>query len=84
MNREEELLVVLAEECGELIQAAMKIIRFGYSHEAHERFQDELGDVLGVVKLLAEEEYLDEDHLMMAGERKIKKLDQYMTNKRKP
>jgi hypothetical protein len=54
----DELLVLLIEECGEVIQAATKCLRFGY-----ERFQPgygvnsevlatEIGDVFGVTDAL--------------------------------
>ena len=55
---QDELLVLLIEECGEVIQAATKCLRFGF-----ERLQpsygvnclvlaQEVGDVLGVVDAL--------------------------------
>ena len=41
----------------------------------------ELGDIMGVIKLLAEDGHIDEEKLMKAAEDKVKKLDKFMTNK---
>jgi NTP pyrophosphatase (non-canonical NTP hydrolase) len=90
LNRKEELLTVLQEECAEVTQAISKIFRFGeQSHHPKDRkkitnydhFITELGDILGVIKLLAEDGYLDEEKLMNAAEDKVKKLDKFMVNK---
>jgi NTP pyrophosphatase (non-canonical NTP hydrolase) len=90
MNRKEELLTVLQEECAEVTQAISKIFRFGEdSYHPNDRkkvknidhFITELGDILGVVKLLAEDGHLDEEKLMKAAEDKVKKLDKFMVNK---
>jgi MazG nucleotide pyrophosphohydrolase domain len=54
----DELLVCLIEECGEVIQAATKCLRFGYDREwpAYGRndhvLASEIGDVLGVIEAL--------------------------------
>jgi NTP pyrophosphatase (non-canonical NTP hydrolase) len=54
----EEILVVLIEECGEVIQAATKCLRFGWDRDHplygvnHEVLAQELGDVLGVADAL--------------------------------
>lgn len=52
----DELLVILIEECGEVIQAATKIQRFGWDTEGpdgygvnHEKLAHEIGDLLGIV-----------------------------------
>jgi NTP pyrophosphatase (non-canonical NTP hydrolase) len=63
-----ELLILLIEECGEVIQAATKCLRFGYSHE-HEGYgvndkvlSSELGDLLGVFDALPLHEDLVKRH----------------------
>lgn len=38
-------LVVLQEECAELIQAASKIQRYGINHDTYDNFVEELADV---------------------------------------
>ena len=61
---EEELLVFLIEECGEVISIASKILRFGYgSYNPYDPektsnrtlLEGELGDVLAVIKMLEDE-----------------------------
>ena len=47
----DELLVILMEECGELIQAASKAIRCAEYYD-NDRLTDEVGDVLTMIDLL--------------------------------
>ena len=82
MNREQELLVVLQEECGEVIQAVAKIHRFGKSEDNLEALEDEFADMIALMKLLMEEGYLDGLAIEEKAERKIKKLETYMKNKK--
>jgi NTP pyrophosphatase (non-canonical NTP hydrolase) len=55
----DELLVLLIEECGEVIQAATKCLRFGFTRlEPHygvnsEVLAQEAGDLLGVMDALS-------------------------------
>ena len=41
-----EALIILMEECGELIQSCSKIIRTNNSSVYRKQLQDEIGDVL--------------------------------------
>jgi NTP pyrophosphatase (non-canonical NTP hydrolase) len=82
MNREQELLIILQEECGEVVQAVAKIHRFGKSEDNLERLEDEFADMLALMKLLLEEGYLDGIAVEEKAERKIKKLETYMKNKK--
>jgi len=82
MNREQELLVILQEECGEVIQAVAKIHRFGKSEDNLEALEDEFADMIALMKLLMEEGYLDGLAIEEKAERKIKKLETYMKNKK--
>jgi NTP pyrophosphatase (non-canonical NTP hydrolase) len=91
MNRKEELLTVLQEECAEVTQAISKIFRFGEESyhpkdrnkiSNYDHFITELGDIMGVIKLLAEDGHIDEEKLMAAAEAKVKKLETYMVNKK--
>lgn len=58
MLSREEKLVLLVEECGEVIQAATKCLRFGFSRDwpgygvNHEVLAREVGDLLGIVDSL--------------------------------
>ena len=49
---EKELLVITMEECGELVQACSKILRFGKEHEHMSNLAKETGDVLCMTDLL--------------------------------
>lgn len=57
-----ERLAILAEECGETVQAAMKVIRRGYDRK-HPRkpgptnrghLEEEVGNVLNAIEMLVE------------------------------
>ena len=55
-NTEEELLIILMEECAEVIQQASKIIRFGKTPptKKEKSLAKELGDLLCMIILLEE------------------------------
>ena len=64
MNSKEYLLTCLIEECGEVIQAATKYLRFGrdstftgaYAETNEDHLSQELSDVVAVMELLEEED----------------------------
>jgi NTP pyrophosphatase (non-canonical NTP hydrolase) len=65
MNRQEYLLVKLAEECGEVQHRVAKLLQFGPSqcepgqlHSNVQRLRDEVNDVLAMVDLLEDEAVL--------------------------
>lgn len=76
-----ELLAVLAEECGEVVQAVGKCLR----HGVNERYKDgttnyhqlelELGDVLACLVLLHEHNILNDLAVSEAMEKKLLKYD---------
>ena len=80
LNREEELLVVLQEEAGEVIQEVSKIFRFGKNAESMNNLQKELGDLFAIFKILMEEGYIDPDIIMEEGDKKIERLKKSMKN----
>lgn len=51
MNRQEEILTILQEECAEVIQAISKIKRFGLENNVLS-FKKELADVCCMINLL--------------------------------
>lgn len=83
-SRKQELMTILQEEAAEVIQAVSKCFRFGETERNTKDLETEIGDFLGVLKLLVEEGYLDQtgQALMKHAEAKIKKLDKYMTFKK--
>jgi NTP pyrophosphatase (non-canonical NTP hydrolase) len=87
MNRLEELLIILSEECAEVAQAAIKCVRFGMDSEYQgmiNRYQleRELGDFMAMFKLLCEETSIREEVVMDAAEAKLIKVEKFMTNKK--
>ena len=74
MQKRDELLVILMEECGELIQECSKIIRFDADNSG---LQKEAGDVLALLLLANEKNLIDIYELMKQVEVKREKLRQY-------
>lgn len=74
----DELLVLLIEECGEVIQAATKCLRFGYDVDHGVDYGNnkmvlsrELGDLMGVADALP----LDEHNLFAMRNSKIDRAE---------
>jgi len=55
MNRNEEIMTILQEECAEVIQAVSKVRRFGMS-ENHANLVGELCDLQAMINLIYEYE----------------------------
>jgi NTP pyrophosphatase (non-canonical NTP hydrolase) len=77
ITKQDEALICLAEECGELIKECMKIIRFGDSSEAIARLEQEAGDVLCLMGWLQKNGVIDFDKVEQASIQKEKKLHIY-------
>lgn len=78
INQLQQLMAVTAEECGELTQVCMKIIR-KYNNkkeideEWHDKLVEEAGDVLCMIELLVENGYLTNRELgVRVNEKRIK------------
>lgn len=74
----DELLILLIEECGEVIQAATKCLRFGYDVDHGTGYGNnklilsrEIGDLLGVVDGLE----IDHDNLAAMRCNKLKRAE---------
>lgn len=73
----DELLVILMEECAEVIQAASKCLRFGWDREQPEYGQNdkvlagEVGDLLGIMDALP----LDGSLIEYCRKRKLTKAE---------
>jgi NTP pyrophosphatase (non-canonical NTP hydrolase) len=84
-NKTRETLIILQEECAEVIQAASKIFRFGFescyptedSPTTRECLTMELGQLLCMVALLVDQKVVDETELMNYMELKKKKLEKW-------
>lgn len=76
MNTKEEILVILAEECAEVIQAASKCIRFsGVNNDAS--LEKEIGDLLCMLDLLSYYEVIDWVNVHKQALHKAEKLKRY-------
>lgn len=52
MNKE-KILIIMMEECGELVQACSKVLRHGITDQKHcQNLHEELGDVVAMTRLL--------------------------------
>lgn len=82
----DEKLVLLIEECGEVIQAATKCLRFGYERDWPDYGRNdkvlakEIGDLLGVIDALP----LDKELIRIFREMKIAKAQRAKANIENP
>ena len=78
MNRLEELLTILNEECAEVIQSSSKIIRFGNNDEEGEHsLKVEVSQLLWMIEMVKEEFSWDERELDIYMHEKRRKLEKY-------
>ena len=82
-----EALVVLAEECAEVIQAVTKIQRFGMETvnplnniSNIESLTTECGDLSAMLLLIRRMGIIDQDPMLRAAEAKMEKLKIYSPN----
>ena len=66
-----ELLAITAEECGELTQECMKIIRFGQDND---NLTKEAGDVMCMIQLLEEKGFVKYEDIEARVRKKREKL----------
>ena len=78
MNRNEEILTILQEECAEVIQAVSKIRRFGLQDNVAE-LKQEICDVLFMIDLMKDFKIInmDLDEQLELKLRKREKLKRY-------
>jgi NTP pyrophosphatase (non-canonical NTP hydrolase) len=81
MNKVNEILDILQEECAEVIQAISKVRRFGMENvylkgagTQREQLVQELGDVTLMIELLKTHQVVTEAELQAAQLRKSQKL----------
>ena len=72
MTYDEELLVILMEECGELIQECSKLIRTGAP--TSEAFEKEVADVMCLLDLAHQNDMFSYNHTDVLQEQKLEKL----------
>ena len=83
-EQERELLLILQEECAEVIQAVSKIFRFGIDTEWNgetnrQHLEEELGDLKCMLHLTCESRFdlCNYDHIVKAQIAKETKLETY-------
>jgi NTP pyrophosphatase (non-canonical NTP hydrolase) len=75
MTEQQELLVILMEECSEVAIEASKMIRFGY--ESNQKLESEVGDLMCMIKLLQEHKLIDWNNVEACSEAKREKLKKW-------
>ena len=78
MNKKQELLIITMEECGELIQACSKLIRFEKDECPNDisNLRDEIGDLMCMIELLKRDGLVTEEQIkdrMFLKEQKLMK-----------
>lgn len=76
LDARQQLLVILMEECGELIQECSKNLRRGEIFD-RDKFKDEVGDVYTMIDLLHEWDVISWDEIEKRREVKRKKLSKW-------
>lgn len=84
---ESEILTILIEECGEVIQRATKMLRFGVNEvqpgqelSNKDRLSDEIGDLHEMLLKAHALGLTDGLRIIAASERKKAKLEKYLQN----
>ena len=77
MNKRDEALILMMEECGELTQACSKVIRTDGAEKYVTNLQEEVGDVLCMIEILHTAGLLDEDKLLERMKKKKRKLKKW-------
>lgn len=82
----DQALLILAEECAEVIQATSKCQRFGWDgqHPSNSksnrlRLEEEIGDVLAMIEILTANHQLSTENIQQAKYQKFAKLRIYST-----
>ena len=73
LDERQQLMVILMEECGELIQECSKNLRRSEIFD-RQKFKDEVGDVYAMIDLLVEWDILSWTEIEKRREEKRKKL----------
>lgn len=87
MNKQtHEVLIILQEECAEVIQGISKCFRFGLDNFKSntgqtnvQHLEEELGDVVTMINILVESGIIDQRMIDAAAVSKIQKLKKWST-----
>lgn len=81
-TKRNEILSILQEECAEVVQSVSKIFRFGDNETwkgqtNREHLVTEIGDVVCIISLLVENQYITEKEIVEAAESKLERLKKW-------
>jgi NTP pyrophosphatase (non-canonical NTP hydrolase) len=82
----QEAMIILQEECAEVIQAISKCFRFGLNNSklGHtqtnaQHLEEEIGDLIALVAILVEQGVVDASAIELAKVQKTQKLKKWST-----
>ena len=85
-TKEEEIMLILQEECAEVTQAISKCFRFGVDNfkpgkpkTNREHLAEELGDLQAMIDLCIKFNIVGSDQVSIAADNKIAKLKKWST-----
>lgn len=83
-ERVDEIMHITQEECAEVTQAISKVFRFGFTglHNGKtnkEHLEEELGDLVAMIRLLVADGAVNEDAINKASVAKLEKLHKWST-----
>ena len=86
MNKNDEIMFILQEECAEVTQAISKCLRFGIDNYKpgkpktnREHLAEEIGDLIAMIELCYENDIVDPLQVKEAQHRKFDKLKKWST-----
>lgn len=74
MNTDEELLVITMEECSEVAIECSKLLRFGGTAMNTEMLEKEIGDLICMLDLMSERDWINWKNVHDQAEKKSEKL----------
>jgi len=77
MNKVEELMVIMAEECNEVAVECSKVIRFANQEVRQPQLERELGDLMCMYELAVDAGLIDPAMVAVAAEAKREKLKKW-------
>ena len=86
MKTNDEIMLILQEECAEVTQAISKCLRFGFDNYKpgkpktnREHLAEELGDLQAMIDLCVKYNIVSKEHICVAADNKIEKLKKWST-----
>jgi NTP pyrophosphatase (non-canonical NTP hydrolase) len=86
MNKNDEIMFILQEECAEVTQAISKCLRFGIDNYKpgkpktnREHLAEEIGDLIAMIELCYDNDIVDILQVKEAQHRKFDKLKKWST-----